>query len=428
MDRLTGVTKRDIRDALVNGIEVEVGFLETKTQTYHFSGRLTDSEFLSRLYDTSSMPGSGGRCKTLDQEIWQHTVNNDDWSSDWVFDDSRFPLKNGSDVEYLTFICEMFHPEVRDEKQNWRALLSRINWLLRQDHYEIYPKGIISGRDVYGWRDLQVKRKYNAISNTEIKNFLTFLNRGGYVLNFSTPSFDEFTFDVVGVGLCSRYGLSKGKSLEQYVCDASEQEIIKLFKALIDYYETQQDYNEERESDKKYGLLYKRCKEVIANIHIETTLLAEHAIQIKQQFSSDYISSLVEIMYANQSENPTESIGKAKELIESCCKTILENKGIQMDKKWDVNRLVTETRKLLRITPKDIPENIPEAEAMRALLGSLSTITNNIAQLRNVYGSGHGKSANYKGLQERHAKLAIGCSVTLVNFLWDSYQRQINNK
>ena len=85
MDRITGVTKRDIRDALVNGIEVEVGFLETKTQIYHFSGRLTDGEFLSRLYDTSSMPGSGGRCKTLDQEIWQHTVNNDDWSSDWVF-------------------------------------------------------------------------------------------------------------------------------------------------------------------------------------------------------------------------------------------------------------------------------------------------------------------------------------------------------
>ncbi len=129
-------------------------------------------------------------------------------------------------------------------------------------------------------------------------------------------------------------------------------------------------------------------------------------------------------MYANQSENPTESIGKAKELIESCCKTILENKGIQIDKKWDVNRLVSETRKLLRITPKDIPDNIPEAEAMRALLGSLSTITNSVAQLRNVYGSGHGKSANYKGLQERHAKLAIGCSVTLVNFLWDSYQRQ----
>ena len=29
------------------------------------------------------------------------------------------------------------------------------------------------------------------------------------------------------------------------------------------------------------------------------------------------------IMLENQSNNPTEAIGKAKELIESCCKTIL---------------------------------------------------------------------------------------------------------
>ena len=39
--------------------------------------------------------------------------------------------------------------------------------------------------------------------------------------------------------------------------------------------------------------------------------------------SSEYINKQMSIMLENQSTNPTEAIGKAKELIESCCKTIL---------------------------------------------------------------------------------------------------------
>ena len=47
-----------------------------------------------------------------------------------------------------------------------------------------------------------------------------------------------------------------------------------------------------------------------------------------------------------------------------------------------------------------------------------------ISELRNSYGSGHGKEAKYQGLNERHAKLAVGCTVTLVNFLWETYSLQ----
>ena len=134
-------------------------------------------------------------------------------------------------------------------------------------------------------------------------------------------------------------------------------------------------------------------------------------------------------MLDNQSTNPTEAIGKAKKLIESCCKTILEKEGVCVNSKWDVGNLVDETMKLLEITPKHIPDTAKEANAIKAILGSLRGIASQIAIIRNAYGSGHGKSASYKGLQERHAKLAIGSSVTLVNFLWDSFERKnsVNN-
>ena len=44
----------------------------------------------------------------------------------------------------------------------------------------------------------------------------SFFNSSGYVLDFSTEKFNQFTSQSVGVALCSYYGMSKGKSLEAF--------------------------------------------------------------------------------------------------------------------------------------------------------------------------------------------------------------------
>ena len=155
MNRITDVTKRKIRELFSSG--VDVGIFGTEMQSYHFSGNLTDGEFLQRLYDIKSMPGSGGRCKTLDQEIWQHTVNNDDWSSDWVFDDDRLPLKNGTDEDYLRFLMEVLSPEVRIDGEVLTKIIEQLTLLLRIDGYELYIGSYISNQPVYTWGLLSEK-------------------------------------------------------------------------------------------------------------------------------------------------------------------------------------------------------------------------------------------------------------------------------
>ena len=152
-----------------------------------------------------------------------------------------------------------------------------------------------------------------------------------------------------------------------------------------------------------------------------TTPLAPNAVELQEKFSSEYLSKQIELMLKMQSENPTDAIGKAKELIESCCKTILNSRKIAWDKNWDVGQLTGETLKILKLMPRDIPEDAPAAAEMKALLGNLRAIATNVAALRNHYGSGHGKSADYKGLSPRHAKLAVGSSITLVEFLWETH-------
>ncbi len=272
------------------------------------------------------------------------------------------------------------------------------------------------------------------MNNTEKGLFLKLFNRGGYVLDFSTADFDTFTMESVGVALCSHYGLSKGKSLNAFINESTDDKSNKLLLDLLNYYESQYpNFEKERDGinnpysygtpNDVYGKCYTKCKEIALRIN-SNQFSAFAAKSVEEAFSSEYINKQMSIMLENQSTNPTEAIGKAKELIESCCKTILEQKGIAINSKWDVGNLVDETMKLLEITPKHISDTAKEASAIKAILGSLKGIASQIAIIRNAYGSGHGKSASYKGLQERHAKLGIGSSVTLVNFLWDSFERK----
>ena len=92
--------------------------------------------------------------------------------------------------------------------------------------------------------------------------FIKLFNRGGYVLDFNDFRFDAFTQESIGVPLLTRYGLSKGKSLEQFVNEAPRNAALKLFSDLMDYYEYA--FIQKDDGDTDYQRLYKRCKEILS--------------------------------------------------------------------------------------------------------------------------------------------------------------------
>lgn len=127
----------------------------------------------------------------------------------------------------------------------------------------------------------------------------------------------------------------------------------------------------------------------------------------------------IDLLMEMRTRNPTEAIGKAKELVESCCKTILEEYGVSIDSNWDVAKLSKETAKCLRI---DVDSPKREDKIVKQILGSLQGIANGLAEFRNAFGSGHGKSDNFVPLPIRHAKLAVGSAVTLVEYYWETFE------
>ena len=150
MKRITEITKRDIFALFQYGMDVQE-FWESKRIQCSCYGKLSEMDFLKRLYDLSALPSFDSRFDNAEGDIWQHTINNNDYEDDWVFEDERFQLLDGDDEVLLKFLCASFHPAVRVENGYWKEFLDAVNGLLRNDGYELYPESKISGRDVYGW-------------------------------------------------------------------------------------------------------------------------------------------------------------------------------------------------------------------------------------------------------------------------------------
>ncbi len=137
-----------------------------------------------------------------------------------------------------------------------------------------------------------------------------------------------------------------------------------------------------------------------------------------------YIAQQITRMEAAIYGDPALAIGTAKELVETCCKTILKERGIEHANSADIPDLVKLTVKSLELTPHDIPETAKANETIKRLLSNLGTITQGLAELRNHYGTGHGRIAGTKGLSPRHAKLAVGATSTLAVFLAETHNEK----
>ena len=272
------------------------------------------------------------------------------------------------------------------------------------------------------------------ISKKEEGVFLLLFNRDGYVLDFTDNTFDVFTTASIGIALKNTYRMSKGKSLVAYLNEANDADRTKLLVDLFHHYEEKMEYefNKDYEDDSwwgstsryndKYPQLYQKCKAVVDRLDGSTVAIAQTAQNLKSKFSSDYLSRQIDLMVQMQVSDPTNAIGMAKELIESCCKTILDEKGIVYTKNDDVPQLADKTMNALNLLPANVQSTDRGAEAIKAVLGNLRAIPTKLAEIRNPFGSGHGKSASFKGLEVRHAKLAVGSSITFVDFIWSTYE------
>jgi hypothetical protein len=130
------VTRRNIFDTLT-------------VENFAWWGRLSVTEFLSRIFDLDSLPSRDGRFETAAQEITKHCELNDDWQIDWVFGDRRFNLLRCPDAQLFKFLAEMAHPVVQPDRDKVSWLIDVFNQNLNADGWVMVKRSEISGRPIF---------------------------------------------------------------------------------------------------------------------------------------------------------------------------------------------------------------------------------------------------------------------------------------
>ena len=123
--------------------------------------------------------------------------------------------------------------------------------------------------------------------------------------------------------------------------------------------------------------------------------------------------------------DPALAIGTAKDLVESCCKSILNRQQVNFAKTATLPDLTKLLTKELRLVPEGISDEAKGADTIRLLLRNLTTITQYLSELRSLYGSGHGRDGKHRGLEPRHARLAVGAAVAFIDFVSETYQHRV---
>lgn len=150
----------------------------------------------------------------------------------------------------------------------------------------------------------------------------------------------------------------------------------------------------------------------------------ERAKIVADVLDANWMRGEIERLERAADADPALAIGTAKDLIETCCKTILNEIGVPVSPKADLPQITRLVAKELKLLPDDVASERRGADAVRLILQNLSTITHYLAELRGLYGSGHGRDGKHRGLQPRHARLAVGASVTFIDFIVATYREQ----
>lgn len=152
------------------------------------------------------------------------------------------------------------------------------------------------------------------------------------------------------------------------------------------------------------------------------TTQLRHLSATASTLDAEYLAAQVDRLTEAVEQDSDLAIGQAKELVETCCKTIMAASGETTYDRLDLISLVKTTMKHLRLLPEDIPESAKGNKTIKAVLGNLAMISQGMAELRNLYGTGHGKHARHKRLPVRHARLAVGAATTLATFLFETHE------
>lgn len=240
---------------------------------------------------------------------------------------------------------------------------------------------------------------------------------GGYVLRFSNQQFREFfaeTFEIQIYGPKYEFkGASKANRLRAFWHIEPDPLVAKVVGALIDRAEQAEDAPDPD--------LVKECRQIVSRLRRDDASL-DDLLTIASVENLNQLQDQLARARDRACDDPDLAIGTAKEIVETVCKTILGDCGVPFPPTSNFPALLKATLKELDLVPEAVHASKRGTDTVKRILGSLGSVGNGLAELRNLYGTGHGRHGTAGGLQPRHARLAVGAMSTLAVFLFETHE------
>ena len=122
-------------------------FLDELLLLGDIAGRMDLTDFLELTWDLDSLPSTDSRFKTAAGDIWQHMINNNDWSYTYLFG-PYLGLLDGPEEQFLRFMEHVVHPTVRNPEEQPKYI-AFINRYLAKEGFELRLREEIAGFQVY---------------------------------------------------------------------------------------------------------------------------------------------------------------------------------------------------------------------------------------------------------------------------------------
>jgi len=163
------------------------------------------------------------------------------------------------------------------------------------------------------------------------------------------------------------------------------------------------------------GLTYQPGGRVIPLVGTPTRALAD--------FIRDRNLSAVDMEFqraiANAEADPREAVSAAANILESVCKIYIEDEGLEMPAKQDLQNVWNPVRKHLRFDPSQV-----EDQDLQQILSGLLSVVHGVGALRTHASSAHGAGRRGYRLEPRHVRLAIHAAHTITLFILESWAKR----
>ncbi|MCY4184736.1 MAG: abortive infection family protein [Rhodobacteraceae bacterium] len=142
--------------------------------------------------------------------------------------------------------------------------------------------------------------------------------------------------------------------------------------------------------------------------------MAPGAIHIRMQIQA--IETAIE-------QSPAFVFDLSKSLIDTVCKTILEDRGVKLPSNPNSSTLLKETLKALKLHHEDIDQTEKTFESLKKTANGLHTAFTGIYELRNRHGLiGHGRDGYAPALDNIQAQFVASAADTIVHLLYRSHK------